>query len=113
MSYIIGPRFRTHVMKDWTGGHRLFVCADQWGTRAPSGHGLIVKVASDFVWSDKEEGAAWDPQDGIGKADDLIQSIMDRGWEAGFRPRQCQLDTNELTSTKYHLEDMRRLVFAQ
>lgn len=37
--------------------------------------------------------------------------MMDELWQAGCRPSQGVGSVGQLESTKYHLEDMRRLVF--
>lgn len=106
-----GPRFRTHIGKDWAGNDRLYILQDQWGTRDLSGQGIVVKTAVDFVWEDRCEGAMFEHQDGIAFANDLIQSIMDKAWEAGYRPRQHTATQNEVSAIKGHLEDMRAIAF--
>jgi hypothetical protein len=39
------------------------------------------------------------------------QLLMDNMWDAGVRPSQSVGTAGQLDATKYHLEDMRRLVF--
>lgn len=41
------------------------------------------------------------------------QSLMDALYEAGFRPTQGGPTTGQLEALRYHLEDMRRLVFKE
>jgi hypothetical protein len=40
----------------------------------------------------------------------FLQAMADAAWDAGIRPTQMRAVTDEMTATKYHLEDMRRLV---
>jgi hypothetical protein len=41
----------------------------------------------------------------------LLQEIVDQAWDMGIRPRYAKETVPEVTAIKYHLEDMRRLVF--
>lgn len=41
----------------------------------------------------------------------LARSLMDALWTAGLRPGGGKNTEQELTAMRYHLEDMRRLVF--
>lgn len=45
--------------------------------------------------------------------DDLFQALAQGLAEAGYFPQVYQDKDNELKATKYHLEDMRRLVFKE
>lgn len=40
----------------------------------------------------------------------FLQACADAAWEIGIRPAQIADHSSELKATKYHLEDMRRLV---
>lgn len=40
-----------------------------------------------------------------------LQSLMDTMWQYGFRPTDAGSVDGELSATKKHLDDMRRLVF--
>lgn len=42
---------------------------------------------------------------------EAAQRLMDELWQAGCRPSQSIGTAGHLESVKYHLEDMRRLVF--
>jgi len=43
---------------------------------------------------------------------DLAQSLLDALWKIGIRPSEPQRDHGgELAATRFHLEDMRRLLF--
>lgn len=44
---------------------------------------------------------------------EAAQTMMDELWQAGCRPSQGVGSVGQLESTKYHLEDMRRLVFKE
>lgn len=43
----------------------------------------------------------------------LLQSLVDQAWDMGIRPRFAQETTPEVNAVKYHLEDMRRIVFKE
>ena len=42
---------------------------------------------------------------------DMAQKLMDELWHAGVRPAQSIGTEGQSSAIKYHLEDMRRLVF--
>jgi hypothetical protein len=41
----------------------------------------------------------------------FLQTILDTAWEHGFRPSGFKDIENETKAIRYHLEDMRKLVF--
>lgn len=43
--------------------------------------------------------------------DELAQQLMDGLWRVGVRPRNGESSMAHVDAMKYHLEDMRRLVF--
>lgn len=104
-------KFRAYVQKSWGEGHRLLICYDEMRPGNPLG--ALVRIADGFTWKETFEGAMFDPQEGIGGADDIIQSIMDRGWEAGFRPRGFTDMKNETSALREHLADMKTIAFNQ
>jgi hypothetical protein len=107
------PRQRVFIGKDWQGRHRLYVCEDQWGQPHESGVGIKVKIATGFTWNEHCEGDLVDPSDGIPYSDDLIQDIVDKAWDAGFRPRAFEDVKNETTALRDHLKDMQTIAFKQ
>lgn len=76
--------------------------------------------AIDFVWKQVPEGirgediqplvtiTRYSVLDNMGN---FIQAIIDAAWDAGMRPANFKEHESELTATKYHLEDMRKIVF--
>ena len=44
-------------------------------------------------------------------SDEDAQKLIDALWNSGVRPSNIVQERSSLESTKYHLEDMRRLVF--
>lgn len=42
---------------------------------------------------------------------DHAQELIDELWQAGLRPSQSLGSVGQIDAVKYHLEDMRRLVF--
>ena len=105
-------RHRAWIARDFACGHRLYICKDT-GKRHPSGGGQTVLVATDFVWNEHREGDATFQSEGIPFADDLIQSIMDRAWDEGFRPRGHSDVKNETAALREHLADMKTIAFHQ
>lgn len=96
---------RAYVPRDWTGGHRLVLVQDQLRGK--------VDVLSDFTWVSYDEGSIFDQGAGIGRADEMIQQILDRAWEAGFRPSGYADVKNETASIREHLADMKAIAFHQ
>ena len=43
------------------------------------------------------------------ECEEFLRAIMDCAWEIGIRPNKFKDYTNELSATRYHLEDMRLL----
>jgi hypothetical protein len=96
---------RTHVVRDWHGNHRLVLVRDQ-GNRK-------VEVLAGFEWVIHEEGAMFDPSDGVGGADELIQGIMNEAWRVGFRPAGYADVKNETDALRAHRDDLRTIAFHQ
>lgn len=61
--------------------------------------GMFVSEDDAFIRSNVETG----------QATEFLQAMLDLAWTEGMRPRGFADHTNELTATKYHLEDMRKL----
>lgn len=94
---------RTHIVRDWRGGHRLILVKDQ-------ARGSI-DILAGFEWITAQEGDAFNPQDGIGNADELIQGIVNKAWDAGFRPAGFADVKSETAAISRHLEDFRTIAF--
>jgi hypothetical protein len=95
---------RTYIGRDWQGGHRLTLVKDQ----ARLGQ---VDVLAGFEWVTYSEGEQFDPQAGISRADQLIQSIVNSAWEAGFRPAGYSDVRNETAALREHRDDLRKIAF--
>lgn len=95
--------FRCWIGKGWGGDHRLLVIQDH----APG----KVRVSSGFTWDEYDEGGLFDHQAGIPAADSLIQSILDKAWDAGFRPAGFSDVKNETVALRDHLSDLRQIAF--
>lgn len=96
-------KHRAYISRDWNGGHRLILVEDRPGAR--------VGVVSDFIHDEYQEGDMFDSCAGIGRADEMIQAIVDRAWEAGFRPSGFGDVKNETTALREHLADMKSIAF--
>jgi hypothetical protein len=84
---------------------------DQWGQPHSSGFGIKVNIATGFTWTEHSEGDLIGMGEGLPFADTLIQAIVDKGWEAGFRPKSFEDVKNETTALRSHLADMRAITF--
>lgn len=73
----------------------------------------MIEVLRDFVWDNLPEGGLFDSMQGIGRADELIQAIVDSAWESGFRPSGFSEIKNETAALRQHLEDMKTIAFHQ
>lgn len=94
---------RTYIGHDWQGEHRLILTKDQ-------GRGQI-DVLAGFEWVTYDECAEFDRQAGISHADALIQGIVNKAWEAGFRPAGFADVKNETAAIRAHLDDVRTIAF--
>jgi hypothetical protein len=56
-----------------------------------------------------EEGMPITPAFALGPK--AVQQLMDDLWRCGYRPSEGEGSAGQLSSVKYHLEDMRRLLF--
>jgi len=97
---------RVWIPKSWSGGHRLIITRDKFGSSK-------IDVLRDFVWDEIDEGGFIDHMQGVGQADELIQAIVDRAWEAGFRPSGFSDVKNETAALRDHLADMKTIAFHQ
>lgn len=52
-------------------------------------------------------------RDGLGDVTNFLKAIVEAAWEAGIRPDSMKDRQGEIGAVRYHLEDMRRLVFDQ
>jgi hypothetical protein len=107
-------RPRVWIQRNWGDGHRLYICQDTSEQHPSCPGSRIIKVANGFTWSDHCEGDAFDHSDGIRDPhDDLVQAIMDKAWEAGFRPTGFSEIKNETAALREHLADLKAIAFHQ
>ena len=86
---------------------------DAWRDRA----GLIIKQDKgdgyfsflQFVFRPLDLGQEIEPAMMDDQAIEFMQAVCNAAYEAGIYPIQLKDKTDELTATKYHLEDMRQL----
>lgn len=104
-------RYRAHIAPGiaWDS-NRLFITRD---TNEYENGWRKTQVANGFTWTDHIEGDAWFSADGIGRADELIQAIVNEAWRVGFRPTGFEDTKNETTAIKQHLADMKTIAFHQ
>lgn len=92
------PRFdRTHIL--------LYL-------ERPEGKRFVVKPTELYFeeYSEAEGAKHTFSMNGL-EAKEFLQSMVDEAAKRGIFPKGKEIIENELTAVKYHLEDMRKLVF--
>jgi len=82
-----------HIFRETDDGGRMILhtpIAETVGR-----HGMLDEVKTAFVNPDETE--------------QFLQAVIDAAWTSGYRPAGWQDHESQLTATKYHLEDMRKL----
>ena len=64
-----------------------------------------------LVYEDKPHPDSLEVPSAMNLSMDMAQELMDSLWECGVRPKEGQGSAGQMESVKYHLEDMRKLVF--
>ena len=100
--------WRVHIEdQPWRLSSRIRTTRD----RQDGGYDVVLPLTLQTV----EAGLVGPENDGLlgevrrPEAEAFLQSIMNAAWEIGIRPTEFTDHTNELTATRYHLEDMRSL----
>lgn len=70
---------------------------------------IITGLEAEDVPSDKLAGRAWQPFMKLHKK--TMQDLFNQLWREGFRPADGTGNSGHIEAMKYHLEDMRKLVF--
>lgn len=79
------------------------------GLSFQSGKGDSLSVATNIEFHPLAEG---EPIEATAHIDtETAQGLMDELWDCGLRPTQGKGSAGQLDAVKYHLEDMRALVF--
>lgn len=68
----------------------------------------MISIAQPLVFKNEDDNTAIEPSVTLSLEDAV--SLMTELWNAGIRPAEVGT-TGELAALKYHLEDMRKLVF--
>ncbi len=95
---------RVYISKSWAQDEHILAIVES----TESGK---TRVAVGFEWREHNEFDRFDNDEGLTRSDSLIQAVMDRAWEAGFRPSGFTDVKNETTAIKNHLDDMRTVAF--
>lgn len=64
-----------------------------------------------FLFTPFDEGEIAEPVLRDEQAIEFMQAVCNAAYEAGIYPKQLKDRSDELTATKYHLEDMRTFAF--
>lgn len=96
--------------EQWRGSQRLFIARRDLG---------VLRVVKPMEFTDFEPGAEIDRpaleetreerRDNCGDVTGFLQAALDSAWAIGLRPRGFEDHQNELSATRYHLEDLRAL----
>ena len=68
-------------------------------------------IFSDGKWREAQMGACYGASFLLDESDNAPQVLIDSLWDAGIRPTKGAGSAGAFDAVKYHLEDMRRLVF--
>lgn len=85
------------------------IWSDNISIRLATKIGDRLAIAKPVMFEQVELGAYIDPC--LRLPFDAAQKLMDELWHAGVRPAQTIGTVGQTDAIKYHLEDMRRLVF--
>ena len=97
----MSDQFRVNVERE--------IWSDNISIRLATKTGDGLAIAKPVVFEQVELGAYIDPC--LRLSFDTAQKLMDELWHAGVRPAQTIGTAGQTDAIKYHLEDMRRLVF--
>jgi hypothetical protein len=106
---------RLYVQRsDFAGGLNLFLVDEQPAEPKmglPKGTAIALPVTLQRI----DEGMMEQPTFCVGRRDsnDFLQHLMDELWALNVRPTEFKATTAEVEAIKYHLQDMRRLVFSK
>lgn len=95
-------------------GNRIEIHEIPWGNGAfdvaiVNKLGGSTSYAQPLVFTDARQGDIIKPAFSIGN--DMAQHLFNQLWRAGFRPKDGTGNSGHIEAMKYHLEDMRKLVF--
>lgn len=100
-------KLRVHIERNFLEGTRLFISEEE-GNKTIA----IAKPLCFEALTQENSGDYFPPTIQFrGSEDDFLQSLVDQAWDIGIRPRYAKETTPEINAIKYHLEDMRSLVF--
>ena len=90
--------------EDWSDSIGILICE-----RDISGN--VIAVAHPVLLTRREPGASI-IEPSLRLEFTAAQALMDELWECGIRPSEGSGSAGALAAVKYHLEDMRKLVFS-
>lgn len=88
----------------WTGHLELYAKVEMNGK-------LSAVVADGVKVVDVSPGGMWPKFVSLDLMHDSGQSLFDALWRVGYRPNNGESSMAQVEALKYHLEDMRKLVF--
>lgn len=91
--------------RPWKMTARLFLVREELGGK----QSVIKPIEAEVIEQGLEMIPALDLD--IGDMRSLCTAIAQAAWEQGWRPQAAQDHKNELTATRAHLDDMRRISF--
>ena len=98
---INGLSARVSLLPFSRGTVAIAFCVDVPGCRPAMAEPLIMKECAEGI--ELQPAVTLEPL--------AVQQLMDDLWRCGFRPSEGTGSAGQLASVKYHLEDMRKLVF--
>lgn len=95
-------------MLKWHAEYQLYT--DSYALRLVDKQGdSVMHAATSIVMEKRDPGMYVDPF--ITMSGEEMQSLFNTLWSQGFRPKDGTGNSGHIEAMKYHLEDMRKLVF--
>ena len=95
---------------NWQDTFEIYIVEEHNGKR-------YIAEPMELKFKEHTEGEVTKPSISIsrvfGKETNFLQSLSDALANAGYEPKSVEENKGELKATKFHLEDMRKLVFKE
>jgi hypothetical protein len=92
------------------------VSKEEWngtvGIRMANFSGRKICEATNITFEERDEGTISHSPPFISLSDDEAQELVNQLYAVGWYPTQAAGSAGQLDAVKFHLEDMRKLVFA-
>lgn len=98
------------LLRYGVAGHRMFILRGESNGRFSVVTNMIFETQEEGSFIAEDKATIDDSKHFCPDVRSFLQACADAAWEIDIRPAQIADHSSELKATKYHLEDMRRLV---